>query len=149
MKPAGSFGTKYLFPIDFPGLQLRRCCVPAVGAAQRRSHAKTTFSKVQTVADRPSNAVVLHPANVGLLNAPLVNQILNQAAHWIVSKCCYNSSFQAKAALQPSSHVVLSPTFPTLKSSRGCNPSIPRIEPQHHLSQADQVPSAVGFRFDI
>src|SRR6188508_3199235 len=117
MKPACSLLAKYLFPIDFRGLQLRRGRVPPVGATQRRSHAKTTFCKVQAVADGPSNSVVLHPANVRLVHTPLINQILDEATHRIVSKCCHNSSFQAKAALQPAGHVVLSPTFPALKSS--------------------------------
>src|SRR5260221_561944 len=43
----------------------------------------------------------------------------------------------------------LASVFPNLKLSRGRNPAIARIEPQHHFAQAHQVPATILFWFYI
>jgi hypothetical protein len=45
--------------------------------------------------------------------------------------------------------IVFAATFPNSEGARGCHAPIARIQSKHHFAQADQVPSANFFRFDL
>ena len=63
-----------------PGFELRDRGVAAIGAAERRAHAEAALGEVETVAHGAADAVVRHPAQVRLVDAALVDQVLDQAA---------------------------------------------------------------------
>src|SRR5262245_36244689 len=86
MKPAHAFCAEDLFPVDVARTQLRNGRMTTIGTTGSRTHAKTALSKVETVANSTSDAVELHPLHVRLVHAALVDQILDQSAHCVVSK---------------------------------------------------------------
>ena len=147
VKPARTFVAKDLFPVDVARLELRNGRVAAVGASERRAHAEAAFGKVQTVADCAADAVVLHPLNVRLIHTALVDQILDKPTDRIVGKCCHDGGIQTEASLQSARDVVFAAAFPNLERARRVNAPLARIEPQHHLAKADDVPFTVIFWF--
>src|SRR5581483_563187 len=60
-----------------------------------------------------------------------------------------NSTVQPKTSLQPASNVIFSTTLGNLKRSRRPDASVARIEAQHDLPQADQVPPTILFWLDL
>src|SRR6185503_2574882 len=102
-----------------------------------------TFGEVETVANCASDAVEVNPLQVRLVHAALVDQILDQAAHGVVRQCSDDRGVHAKASLQAARDVVLTATLPNLEVTRGRNASLARIEPQHHLAEAHNVPATL------
>src|SRR5262249_17675753 len=86
VKPSRTFPGEDLVPIDVSRLQLRRGGVPAVRTAYRRTNAETSFGKIQAVPHAPSDSIVLDPADMRLIHATLINQVLNQPADRVVGK---------------------------------------------------------------
>ena len=70
-----------------------------------------------------------------LIDAALVNQILHEPADGIISQRRHDRGFQSKTSLQAARDVVLAAALPDLKTARGRNPTISRIETQHHFAQ--------------
>src|SRR5262249_30360450 len=87
VKPAGALFAENTFPIDLAGLELRNGSMSAVGTSGRPSHSESTIDKVQTVACCPSNTVVGEPADQRLINASLINQVLNEASDGVINEC--------------------------------------------------------------
>ena len=139
---------KNLVPINVPRLQIRHRRVSAVITSQRRPYPKSTFRKVQPVARRPPQSIMFHPANQRLINAALINQVLEQAPHRIIHKRRHYCRLQPEAALQSPRHVVLSAALAHFKASRRRNSPLARIEPHHHLAQTHQIPAALLFRLN-
>src|SRR5690349_3142782 len=129
MKPARAFRAEDLFPIDIAGFQLRDGRVTTIGTTGSRAHAKAALGEVETVTNGASYAIKLHPLQVWLVHAALINQILDQPAHRVVSERRDDRSIHTETSLQPTRDVVLTPTFPNLKVPRGRNTSFTRIEP--------------------
>ena len=69
-----------------PGRSLRCGGVAAVGAAERGADAEAAFGEVEPVADLAADAVVREPAEVRLLDAALVDQILDQPPDGVVGQ---------------------------------------------------------------
>src|SRR5205807_9960610 len=92
-----------------------------------------------------SDAIVSNPANMRLIDTALIDQILHQPADRIISQRSYDRGVHYKATLQSSRYVVFTTAFPDLEGARRSYATITRIEPQHHLAQAHQVPAAIFF----
>src|SRR5262249_32402542 len=105
MKPPSAFFTKYLVPVDLARLQLANRRVSAIRAAQSRPHAKPALGKVQPVARGATNAVILPPDHVRLIDATLVHQVLNQAPHRIVGERRNNRRLHPKTSTQTAADV--------------------------------------------
>ena len=95
-----------------------------------------------------ADAIVFNPANVRLIYIALVNQVLHQPPNRIVSERGHDGSVHAKAPPQTSGDVVFAAAFPNAKAARRGYTAFARIEAQHHLTQAHQVPATILFRFD-
>jgi hypothetical protein len=59
--------------------------VAAIRTAHRAAHAESALREIQSVAHRPADAVVIHPANEFLIDAALVDQVLQQPADGALS----------------------------------------------------------------
>src|SRR5215510_16542564 len=93
----------------------------------------------------PHHTIKLNPLDIQLAHASLINQVLDQPAHRIISQRGGNRSVQSKAAFQGSSDVVFAATFPNPEFPRVSNPGFAGIKTEHNLSQSNQVPPALRF----
>ena len=121
--------------------------MPAIRAAQRRADAETSFGKIQSVARPASDAIVFNPANMRLIHAALIDQILHEPADWIISQRCHDRSVHPKATLQTPGDIVFAAAFPNLEIARRRYSTITRIKPQHHLAETHQVPARIFLWF--
>src|SRR5437667_11648251 len=97
MKPSAAVMGKDMVPIYVSGFQLRDGSVPAVGTSNSGPQPKASLSKVQTVTDLPTHAIVFHPPYIGLVYASLIDQVLDQPADRIIRKRSHNGGTQPKA----------------------------------------------------
>ncbi len=134
MKPARAFRSEDLFPIDIAWFKLRNRGVTTIRAAGRRAHAKATFRKVETVAHGAANAVKLHPLQMRLVHTALVDQILDQSTNCVIGERGHDRGVHTETALQSARDVILTAAFPHLKTARGRDTSLTRIETHHHLT---------------
>src|SRR5262245_43430976 len=86
MKPSRALLAEDLLPIDVARPELRHGGVAAVRASDRRARAKAPLGEVQPIAHGPSNAVIWRPLHVRLIDAALIDQVLNQTAHRVVGE---------------------------------------------------------------
>jgi hypothetical protein len=109
----------------------------------------SAFGKIQAVADSAAHSVMLHPSDQRLVDATLINKILNKPPDWIVGERGNDGGVQPEAALQATRNVVFAAPFVYIKMSRGSNAAVARIEAQHHFPQAYQIPTALLLRPDL
>src|SRR5207248_5443911 len=109
--------SKNFVPIDIAGLKLRYRSVPAIVRSYSGAHAEAPLGEVESVAGGVADAIVLNPAHERLINAALINQILEQTADRITGEGGDDGAFHTEAALQPTRDVVLS------RGKLGINPS--------------------------
>ena len=115
----------------------------AIGASERRTHAKAALRKVQAIAYGTPNAVISDPAHQALIHASLIYEIFNQASDRVVGKSRDDGGFQIEAAFQTARYVVFAAAFGNLKITRSPDAAVARVEAQHDFAQAEQVPAAV------
>src|SRR5205807_6418668 len=83
------------------------------------AHDEAAIGKVEPVAGGLADAIVLNPAHERLINAALINQILEQTADRITGEGGDDGAFHTEAALQPTRDVVLSASLTDFKRSCG------------------------------
>src|SRR5438093_8576716 len=120
-----------LVPIDVAGLELRYRSVPAIVRSYSGAHAEATLGKVESVAGGVADAIVLNPAHERLINAALINQILEQAADRIASEGGNDGGFHTEAALPPTRAVVFSASLPHFNRPPGSHTSPTPIHADH------------------
>ena len=120
-----------------------------IGASERRAHAESAFCEVQSIAHLATDAIEFHPANVRLVYAALVDQVLHQTSHGIICQGRNHGSFEPEAAFQSARDVILAATFPDAKLASSMNSIVSGIEPQHHLTERHTVPAAILLRFNV
>ncbi len=108
-----------------------------------RANSKSALGKIQAVARRASDTIVRHPANVSLIDATLIQHVLQQPPHRIVRERRNDCRVHAEASLQPTRDVILPTPFTHLEGARGRDAPVARIEANHHLAQTYQVPAAI------
>src|ERR1700682_1641908 len=120
----------------------------SIRASYGGTETESAFCEIQTVAHGAPDAIVRHPLDVRLVYSTLINQILDQSAHWIVGQRRNQGCIHSKAAPQAPRYVIFTPAFPGAKRARGRDAAIPGIEAQHHLAQAYEVPPRASLRLD-
>ena len=107
-----------------PGLSWRHRGVAAVGAAHGRAHAEAALGEVEAVAGGAPDPVVLHPAEVRLVDPALVDEVLHEAAHRVVHEGGDDGGVQAEAALEARGPRCTRPRPPRPRRSGwcGCGP---------------------------
>src|SRR5262249_297300 len=144
-----AFGHEDLFPINIAGLEFGGRCVTTIRASYGGTHTESALSKVQAVANLTADAVIVHPADMTLIDSALVDKVLDEPANRIISERCDNGGAHTEAALQTAGNVILAAAFPDAKLARGGNAAVARIEPQHHFAETYKVPLAAFYRFDF
>src|SRR5436190_6022819 len=149
MEPPRAVLAKDLLPIDLDGLELGYGCVPAIGAAKRGANTKTAFREVQPIPNRAANSVIRDPSHILLGNAALQHEIFDEPSDGIVGQRGDDGSIESEAAPKSASDIVFTAAFPCTEIAGSGNTTVPRVETQHDLAQADQIPQALTFGFDI
>ena len=76
VQPSSSLLAENCVPIDIAGLKIRNRGVTTVVGTGRRAHSKSPFREIQPIPCGTPDAVVRHPADVRLIDAPLIHEIL-------------------------------------------------------------------------
>src|SRR5215472_9878653 len=105
MKPARAVFGEDLLPVDVSRLELTGRAVAAIGASDRAADSKTALGEIETVAHRAPDSIVGNPTQIRLVNAALINQVLDQATHWVFRQRRNHRGIQAEAPLQPARNV--------------------------------------------
>src|ERR1700675_2159790 len=148
MKPACAVLSKNLIPINFGGLQLRNCRVPAIVTAERCADAEASLCKIEAVARRVAYAVMFDPANQRLVYASLIDKVLQQPPHGIIGERRDDRGVQAEAALQSAGDIVFAAALAHIEGSRRGNAAVTWVEAQHDFAKTDDVPAAILLRLD-
>src|SRR5690242_16560235 len=138
MEPARAVLSEDFVPVNPAGLKLRGGGVASIGTAGGGANAESALGEIQAVAHTAADAVELDPADQRLVDAALVNQILEQPPDGVVGERGHDRAIQPETALQAARDIVLAAAFAHIEGPSGGDPAIPGIEPQHHLSQGNQ-----------
>ena len=148
VEPAGAVPAEDGVPIDLAGLELRDGGVAAVGTSQRRARAESALGEVQPVAHRAADSVEWHPAYQRLVDAALVDQVLDQPPDRVIGESGDDRRIETEAALEAARDVIFAAALVNVETAGRGHPLVAGIEAQHHLAQRHQVPAAILFRFD-
>src|SRR5258708_9621630 len=142
MQPPAAIVDEDAVPVHIPRFELRDRGMAAIGATHRSPQSKSSLGEIQAVAGLPPYAIVRNPLDIGLVDSPLVDQVLNQPANGVIDERGDDGGIQPKAALETTRNVVFAAALPHPKFPRVGNPGFSGIETQHHFSQSNQVPTA-------
>src|SRR6202035_5393926 len=90
---------------------------------------------------------VVNPTNEALVDSALIEQVLKQAADWIVGNGRDDRRLESETALEAAGNVVFASAFGNFERAGGRDPAIAGIKPQHYLAEAHPGPTASFFRF--
>ena len=79
---------------------------------------------------------------MGLIDASLINKVLDKTANRIIGQSCNDRGLHAKAAMEAASYVVLAASFPNPEGPRSGYAAIVGIEAKHDFAETYQIPSA-------
>lgn len=77
------------------------------------------------------------------MSTPLQNQVLHQSAHRVVRQGGHHGRTPPEAAAQTACDVVLAATLPGLEGAGGADPSLARVQAEHHLAERHHVDHGV------
>src|SRR5581483_8867449 len=149
VKPTGAEFAKDLFPIEVTRAQLARGSVTPVGCAQGAPDPEPAFGEVQSVTNRAPDSVKGAPLDKLRIDPALQNKVFHEVPDLVVGKTGADGGLQAEAPAKAASHIIFAAAFPNLEMSRGPNPALARVKPEHDLAQSDQVIAARGRRFKV
>ncbi len=144
VEPPGALVPEDRVPVDLAGTQLGDGGVAAVGASEGGPHPEAALGEVEAVPDGAPDAVVGHPADVGRVDAPLVDEVLEEVAHRVVHEGGDHRGALPEAAFEATGHVVLPAALPRPELAGGVDAEVAGVEAQHDLAEADEVEAAVG-----
>src|SRR5215510_6510158 len=119
----------------------------AVGASNRAPYSESTIDKIQTVSDGASNTVVGHPSDQGLIDATLINEILDEASDSVIRERSHDRRLQTEASLERPGHVVFAASFINIEIASRPDSLVARIESQHDFTESNDVAPASFLRF--
>src|SRR5215831_2024954 len=119
----------------------------AVGASNRPPYSESTIDKIQTVSDCASHTVVGHPSDQGLIDATLINKILDEPSDGVIRECSHNRRLQTEAPLQRPGHVVFATALIDIEIASRPDSLVAGIESQHDFTESNEVPPASFFWF--
>src|SRR5579863_418018 len=99
MKPARATFAENFIPVDFARSQLRDRRMPAIGTTQSWTNAESPLGEIQSIPRCAADAVELNPTNQRLIDAALIDKILQQPAHRIIDNRRDDCTFEAEAPL--------------------------------------------------
>ena len=85
--------------VAVPGDALDVRSVAAIRTTEGRAHSEATFSEVHAVPDGTAYSVIRYPADQRLIDPTLVDEVLQEFAHGIISPCSNDSGIQAETTL--------------------------------------------------
>ena len=135
---------KISLPVDCPGLSCETAVWPRSEQPTAARTPKPRSVKLRPLRDGAPDAVVLDPAQVRLVDAALVDEVLDEPADRVVHERRDDGGLEAEAALEAAGHVVFAAAFPDLEGARGVDAALAGIEAQHHLAEAHEVEAAAG-----
>src|SRR5262245_32218171 len=133
---------EYLIPIEIICCLLRRSSMTAIRTAERRAKSESPLGEIEPVTNPATDAIIRNPLYVRLIDASLINEVLNQATNRIVRERGYDCGIQREATFEPTRNVVFAASFAGLKSSRSRDSTIAGIQAKHNFAEADEVPAA-------
>ena len=77
---------------------------------------------------------LVYPANKGLVDAALIEEILKEPSHGIVGEGRDNCGVEFEVAGKPAGHVVFSAAFAYFESARGSDAAVAGVEAEHDLA---------------
>jgi hypothetical protein len=95
-----------------------------------------------------ADTVVFDPADQRLVDAPLIDKILKEAADRIIGKGRDDGGVQTEAAFQSARDVVFAAAFTDFEGTRRGDAAVAGIKAQHDFTETDDVPAAIFLRFD-
>src|SRR4029077_20914675 len=134
-------------PIDFTLFQVGDGGVAAVVGTEGGAYSESALGEIEAVAGGAADAIVLDPANEGLVDAALIDEILEQAAYGIIGEGGDHGSVQAEAAFESAHDIVFAAAFADFERARGGDALFGGVEANHDFAEADQVPAALLLRF--
>ncbi len=144
VKPAHAVLAEEALPVDVPGSKLRDRRMAAVGDAEGTPHAEAALREVQSVPRRPAAAIVSNPAHERRVDSALQDEVLDEPADVVVDECGHHRGAQAEAPAQPTRDVVLAASLPDIERAGVSDPSVARVESQHHLAECDEIEPALA-----
>src|SRR6185436_18776062 len=142
VQPAHAVLAEQLLPVDVAGLELAGRRVATVRAADGAAEAEAALREVESVAHRAPDAVVLDPLDVRLVDAALVDEVLDEPPHGVVGEGRDDRRLEPEAAPQTARDVVLAAALPGLERARRRDPPVARVEAEHDLAERDEVEAA-------
>src|SRR4051794_20862426 len=133
MKPTRPRSLKDQFPIEIAWLQLARRRIPPISDAQGTADAEPALRKIETIANRSSNAVEGVPTDPSGIYPALEDAVLKQPSDVIFRESSANGGAQPETAAQAPRHIVLATAFPHIEMPRGADPAFTGIQAQHDL----------------
>jgi hypothetical protein len=84
-----------------------------------------------------------------LINAALIDEILEEAADGIIGEGGYDGGVESEATLESAGDVIFAAAFADLEGARGGDALFAGVEANHDFAEAHEVPAALLFRFDL
>jgi hypothetical protein len=120
-----------------------------VRTANRRTHSKAAFGEIESIARGATNTIVLHPAQVRLIHASLVDKVLNEPTHRIIRESGDDRCLHPETSLETACDVVFTAALPGSEAARRRNTSVAWVESQHDLAQGNKIPTTLCGGFDL
>ena len=144
VEPAGAFVSEDRVPVDLSRAQLGDGGMAAVGAADGTADAEATLGEVQPVAAARPTPSYGDPDHMRLVDAALVDEVLDQTADRVVGERGDDRRVEPEAAAQPACDVVLAAALPDVEAAGRGDSTVSRVEPEHHLAERHEVPAALA-----
>ena len=128
MEPAATFGREDALPIDIADSELGDGSVATIGTSRGGAHTKTAFGEIEAVANGSSDAVILFPDEMALIDAALVHEVFDEATDGVVGQGGNDSRSQAETSLQAAGNVVFSAALEHAKLAGGGDSEVTWIE---------------------
>ena len=135
VKPSHANRAKEMIPVNVARLQLARGSVASVGHAHSTAHPEPSLCEIESIANRPSDAVVGSPHQKVCVHASLHDKVFDEMADLVIDKGRHHSRLEAKALPEATGNVVFAPSFPHLKMSGRADAALAGIEAKHHLAE--------------
>jgi hypothetical protein len=131
-----------VIPVDFVRPHLTRGSIGTVERHYRRADTEAAFSEVYGVPALSADRIGRHPSEKRRAHTALKNEVLDEAAHFIVCQSGDQCGALAEAPPEPARDVVLPPSFPSAEAAGGAHTGISGVQPKQYFAKRHQVKRA-------
>ncbi len=149
MEPTNAEGAEDVLKVEVLDGKLARGGVAAVGGAFGGTDSEATFGEVEAVAGGDAETVEVSPFDELGINSALEDEVLEEAADFVVDESGKDGGALAEAAAEATGDVVFTAAFPGLESAGGADAAVTGIETEHDFAHRDDVVGAGGGGFDV